>query len=166
MNPSNGEIPPHGLGHVIRKILSYNMKGFSYLMEYFGRLPPTKENLLIFQISKMGFQQNYYLFKQIEDTEFYAGDEPSNEFAEAMSLDFARLEGTIVEDAKKEVDGRSLDIQELEKIASLPDNRLKESNEHNSNATCDLGTQAEFDTWYTRLYGVKALNDGKTDAQG
>jgi hypothetical protein len=166
MQPNNpGEIPPHGLGHVIRKILSYNMKGFSYLMEYFGTLPPTRENLLIFQIAKMGFQQNYYLFKQIEDTEFYAGDEPSGEFAEAMSLDFARLEGTIAKEASTEVDGKALDIKELERIANLPSK--KENNEYNDDATTgDLGDQATFDNWYARLYGVKASNDGKTDAQG
>lgn len=155
------EIPTGGLGEVIRRVLSFNMKGFSYLMEYFATLPATRENLLVFQISKMGFHQNYYLYKQLEDFEFYAGDEPSGDYAEAMSLDFARLEGKVVEEASKDVenlDGRARDLEELEKLASLNDTRIMENN-GNTNDTVeagDVGDQKAFDDWYARLYGDKA----------
>jgi|SRR5579871_876357 len=127
----------------LKNIIAWNVAAFKYLLEWVGTFPPTRENLFLFQMLKVGLNQNYYLQKLFDNMVFVPEDGQTQEAREEYEQE---IEKAITQDNQildSEYQGKWKDIKELERIYNLT---------KDENGT--TGTSETVSGWYERLYGA------------
>lgn len=136
----------NNLGDLLRKIVLYNIRAYKHLMDIFINLPATNDNMVLYQIAKAGFQQNFYLYKNIEDLQFVAADTDSADFENSLMEGFPPAINEERTKVNKEDEGLKKDLEELQKMMSLQDDRKEKT----------VGETTEIikpEDWYKRLFG-------------